>query len=158
MSDPFGDRPFPRGALAGAAALVAVTIALSAAARWGGFGTTQLPESAAVTARDLRFDDRDDGAVVVHDARTGELVEVIAPGTNGFLRGALRGLARERRMHGIGSEPPFRLAAGADGRLILEDPSTGRRIALEAFGPTNAGAFARLLADGAPAAPARRIQ
>ncbi|HTO46294.1 MAG TPA: photosynthetic complex assembly protein PuhC [Burkholderiales bacterium] len=157
MSDPFADRPFPRGALLGAAALVALTIALAATSRWSGFGTTQLPESAAVTVRDLRFDDRADGAVVVHDAHTGELVEVVQPGTNGFLRGALRGLARERRARGIGSEPPFRLAAGADGRLTLEDPSTGRRIALEAFGPTNAGAFARLLAEGA-SVPARRIQ
>ncbi len=156
MSDPFGDRPFPRGALVGAAVLVGATIALAAAARWSGFGTTQLPETAAVTVRDLRFDDRADGAVVVHDARTGELVEVVQPGTNGFLRGALRGLARERRAHGIGSEPPFRLAAGTDGRLTLEDPSTGRRIALEAFGPANSGAFARLLADVAPVA--RRTQ
>jgi len=150
MSDPFGDRSLPRGAIAGAAVLVAVTIVLAATARWSGFGTTRLPETVAVAARDLRFVDRADGAVVVHDARTGELVEVVAPGTNGFLRGALRGLARERRLHGIGAEPPFRLAAGADGRVTLEDPSTGRRIALEAFGPTNSGAFARLLADGAP--------
>jgi putative photosynthetic complex assembly protein len=154
MSDPFGDRPFPRGALLGAAALVAATIALAAAARWGGLGVTQVPAAEAVAARDLRFDDRADGAVVVHDARTGELVDVGPPGTNGFLRGALRGLARERRMHGIGSEPPFRLASRADGRLILEDPSTGRRIALDAFGPTNAGAFGRLLA--AAPEPSRR--
>jgi putative photosynthetic complex assembly protein len=157
MSDPFGDRPFPRGALIGAAVLVAGTIALAAAARWGGFGATEMRRADPITVRDLRFDDRADGAVVVHEARTGELVDVVAPGTNGFLRGALRGLARERRAHGIGSEPPFRLSVGADGQLTLEDPSTRRRIALEAFGPTNAGAFARLLA-AAPNIPQRSTQ
>lgn len=155
MSDPFSGRAFPRGALFGAAALVALTLALAATARWTGFGAMQAPVSAAVTARDLRFDDRADGAVVVHDARTGELVELVAPGTNGFMRSLLRGLARERRSQGIGAGPPFRLSQLANGRLTLEDPSTGRRIDLDAFGPTNAGAFARLLA-AATDVPQRR--
>ena len=57
----------------------------------------------------------------------------------------MRGLARERKRREIGPEPPFRLARAADGRLWLEDPSTGRRIDFIAFGPTNAQAFARLL-------------
>ena len=37
------------------------------------------------------------------------------------------------------------LIGRADGRLTLADPATGARIDLEAFGPTNAGVFARLL-------------
>jgi len=40
---------------------------------------------------------------------------------------------------------PFHLALHVDGRLTLEDPVTARTIELEAFGPTNSGAFARLL-------------
>ena len=75
---------------------------------------------------------------------------VLAPGTNGFARGVLRGLARERRRSDIGMEPPFRLARWSDGRLTLEDPTTGRRIELGAFGPTNAEVFAALML--APAA------
>jgi putative photosynthetic complex assembly protein len=53
---------------------------------------------------------------------------------------------RERRSHGLGMEHPFRIARYPDGRLVLEDLATDRVIDLQAFGPTNAGAFARLLA------------
>ena len=52
----------------------------------------------------------------------------------------------------IDSGPPFRLTHWSDGRLSLEDPSTGRRIELDAFGPTNTAVFARLM--GAPAVAA----
>jgi putative photosynthetic complex assembly protein len=45
---------------------------------------------------------------------------------------------------------PFRLALHADGRLTLEDPATSRTIELQAFGPANSGAFARLLPANAP--------
>jgi hypothetical protein len=38
------------------------------------------------------------------------------------------------------------LIGRADGRLTLRDPSTGRIVDLESFGPTNAGEFAHLLA------------
>ena len=68
-------------------------------------------------------------------------------GENGFFRGALRGLARERRRAGLGSEQPFQLIGRADGRLTLTDPATGQRIDLESFGPTNAAVFARFMTD-----------
>jgi putative photosynthetic complex assembly protein len=57
----------------------------------------------------------------------------------------LRGLARERRQHGIGAEPPFRLTLWANGALSLVDTATGRVIELDGFGQTNRAAFARLL-------------
>jgi putative photosynthetic complex assembly protein len=66
-------------------------------------------------------------------------------GEQGFLRGALRALSRERRARGLGSEQPFQLVARPDGRLTLIDPVTDQRIDLESFGPTNAGKFASLL-------------
>ena len=78
------------------------------------------------------------------DARPREPVAEIH-GEQGFLRGALRALARERRVRGLGSEQPFQLIARTDGRLTLADPATGQRIDLESFGPVNAGAFAVLL-------------
>jgi putative photosynthetic complex assembly protein len=79
-------------------------------------------------------------------------VAVLAPGTNGFIRGVLRGLARDRRSRGISQEPAFRLAQWPDGRLSLEDLATGKRIELGSFGATNRAAFAQILAsdEGAP--------
>ena len=98
--------------------------------------------------RDLRFDDRADGGVVITEWPAGDVVAVLPPGTNGFVRGVMRGLARDRRAREIGSEPPFRLTHWSDGRLTLDDPSTGRRIDLDAFGPTNTAVFARLMGAG----------
>jgi putative photosynthetic complex assembly protein len=143
MSDPFRNQPFPRGPLLGAAALVGVSLLLTTVGRVGDVGRTTVPPSTVVAAYDLRFLDRADGSVVVSTV-DGREVGVLDPGTNGFARGALRGLARERKREGIGAEPPFRLTRWSDGRLSLDDPSTGEHVDLEVFGPTNSGAFARL--------------
>ncbi len=147
MSDsfPFRTASFPRGPLIGAALLVGVALLGVTAVRLTGMETTKVADSPAISEAELRFEDRSDGSIVVLAARDGSLVDTVAPGTNGFLRGTLRGLARERHRQGIGPEQAFRLVAHADGRLTLMDPTTGRRVDLEAFGPTNAGVFARLL-------------
>jgi putative photosynthetic complex assembly protein len=84
--------------------------------------------------------------VVVIDATTKSVIHTMT-GEAGFFRGALRGLARERRRAGLGSEQPFQLIGRADGRLTLADPATGQRIDLESFGPTNAAVFARFMTD-----------
>ena len=94
--------------------------------------------------RVLRFDDAPDGSVAAIDIATGQLVQRFE-GEQGFLRGTLRAMARERRLHGIGAGQPFELILLRDGRLTLHDPATGMRIALESFGSTNTGVFARLL-------------
>ena len=96
---------------------------------------------------ELRFEDRADGAVAVYaKPRPAPTVTVVPPGTNGFIRGALRGLARERSGEADRDrEPPFRLTRWDDGRLSLQDPRPAGAIELEAFGPTNEAAFARLL-------------
>ena len=60
---------------------------------------------------------------------------MIEPGQQtGFIRGVMRGLARERRMRGIGDAPPFNLSLWRDGELSLTDSATGRSIELTAFG------------------------
>jgi putative photosynthetic complex assembly protein len=146
MSDPFHDRPFPRGALFGAAALVGFAILATSAARFGDLGTMRVTAAAPLEVRELRFVDGPDGSVRVFGVHEQRVVEVLEPGTNGFIRGVMRGLARERKRQDISDEPPFRLVRWADGQLSLDDPSTGRSIRLEAFGPTNAQAFARILA------------
>ncbi len=146
---------FPRPVLIGAAALLSATIVL---ATMGGHGALDLTmtrdtlRSEIVDSIDVRFLDREDGAVVVLAAEeTGggaddATVMVLDPGTAGFVRGLMRGLVRERRQNGIGAEPPFRITQWADQRLSLADTATGRTIVLDAFGATNAGVFADMLA------------
>lgn len=144
-------RPFPRGPLLGAGALVLTTFALVIASRLAGTLSSEPVLGAPISARDLRFEDRTDGTVAVIDARTDASVAVLAVGTNGFVRATMRGLARDRRSRGIGPEVPFHLTSRANGALTLDDPATGRHISLEAFGHTNAEAFARFLAAPATA-------
>jgi putative photosynthetic complex assembly protein len=149
VSDSFRGQTVPLGALLGAAALIGFSLLAVTTARITGVGGSgQPPPSPAVEARELRFEDRRDGAVLVYEAGGDELVAVVEPGEGGFVRGVLRALARERRAHDAGQAQPFRLARRADGRLTLEDLATGRSIELVAFGPTNVDAFARLLAAG----------
>ena len=136
---------FPRGVLICAAALIVFTISAAATARWSGLGATKEPEVAASQVRELRFEDRNDGAVVIYQASDGQLVDVLAPGTNGFVRIVMRILARERKLNDQGRDTPFRLVRWADGRLSIEDPTTRRRIDLGAFGAVNTQAFAQLM-------------
>jgi putative photosynthetic complex assembly protein len=102
------------------------------------------PDAPAALIKQLRFEDRADGSIAVVDYQTKQQVDVIT-GEAGFVRGALRTLAQERKRREIGSEPPFELIARQDGRLTLADPSTGRMIDLESFGVINSQHFARLL-------------
>ena len=81
----------------------------------------------------------------VEDGVTGKTLTVLQ-GEQGFVRGTLRALTRERYSRGIGSELPFDLIARVDGRVTLIDPSTGQRVDLESFGPTNTAEFSRFLA------------
>ena len=145
MSETPHDAALPRVPLVGAITLVLATILVVAGVRITGIGVATNPDAPAVEVRAFHFEDRPDGSIAVLDAGTGEPVATIAPGTNGFLRGTLRGLARERKRRGLGPEQAFRLIGRADGRLTLEDPATGRRVDLESFGPTNAAVFSRLL-------------
>jgi putative photosynthetic complex assembly protein len=146
MTQPVDNRPFPRVPLIGAAALIVLSLAASGSARLMRSHTPILPTSVIAT-RDLRFVDRPDHAVTVYDIHDDRPIAVVPPGTNGFLRAALRGLARDRRREGGGSEAPFRLTALGDGRLTLQDLVTGDRVELEAFGAANETVFARLLTE-----------
>lgn len=134
----------PQGALIALGALIAATLVAVAVAQYTGIGQQRLPEAATVATRALTFVDRPDGGIDIVDARDGSAAGQVGPGTQGFLRGTMRGLARERRSHGIGAAQPFHLRTLADGRLLLDDPHTGRRIDLGSFGPDNAAVFAAL--------------
>ena len=133
----------PRGLLVALGATVLVTVIGVATVRLGGV-SVRAPDAPSAATRLLRFEDSADGSVVVIDAASGRALDTLR-GEQGFVRGALRALSRERRIREIGPLPPFELASRTDGRLTLSDPATGARIDLESFGPTNAGVFARLL-------------
>ena len=136
---------FPRGPLMAIGALIAAAIVSVAAVRLSGVGVEHVPDAPAQTVREFHFEDRPDGSIAILDARSQRLVDTVAPGTNGFLRGTMRGLARERKRQGVGPQLPFQMIGRADGRLTLLDPGTGRSVDLGSFGPTNAAVFAQLM-------------
>ncbi|MDP3872524.1 MAG: photosynthetic complex assembly protein PuhC [Methyloversatilis sp.] len=135
--------PLSRGPLIAIGAMLLVVLLAVTTVRLSGMNIS-VPDAAAVAIRDLRFEDRADGSIAVIDARSGAELESIV-GEQGFIRGTLRGLARERKRQGIGADVAFQLVGRADGRLTLIDPATNRRVDLDSFGPTNAGAFVKLL-------------
>jgi putative photosynthetic complex assembly protein len=144
MGAPSHETTVPRGALLGAAALITFTMAAALFGRLSGATATPLPPAHVIVSSELRFSDRADGAVEVTRV-DGRPVTVIAPGTNGFVRGVLRGLAQERLRRHEGADRPFELTRWSDGRLSLTDPLTNRHVYLDAFGPTNVAAFAAIL-------------
>lgn len=154
----------PRPILMAAGVLAVVTIIGAGVARWTGAGHVEPPHSAVDVARDLWFDDAPGGVVAVRTrtaAGVDSLVTTLHAGEGMFVRGTLRALARGRRLDAPDpasaeaptGHAPFRLTRYADGRLTLDDLSTGAHVELRAFGPTNAAAFAQLLP--APPTPTR---
>jgi putative photosynthetic complex assembly protein len=147
--------PFPRVALIAASVLVGVTLFATAAVRLSRIGappeTPSSLSSAPYRSIELRFVDEANGSVSVHDGRTDKVVGVLPAGSDGFIRSVMRGMVHERKRRGIGPEQPFLINQWANGRLALQDTTTGRLIDLEAFGEGNKDAFARLLPKpGAP--------
>lgn len=134
---------FPRWVLWSVGSLLLFTLVAVGLVRITGNGPDQLA-AATLTERLLRFEDRPDGGVAVIDGVTGKLLTTVT-GEQGFLRGAIRALARDRAARKIGSEQPFKLISRTDGRLTLFDPVSGQRVDLESFGPSNAGVFAPFL-------------
>ena len=145
MSEVMQEPIVSKGGIIAAAALVLFSLATVTTARLTGTGGVHMALPAAVESLDLRFEDGKNGAVLVYDAGNGQLVDTLAPGSNGFIRVVLRGLARERKLGDIGSQPPFRLTRFVNGQITLTDTSSGKQIDLDAFGSANTGAFARLL-------------
>ena len=127
--------------------LLACVLAV-AAARLSGFEPADSPASDPVASVRLGFADSDDGSVSIYDWDSGVELQILAPGEGSFIRGVLRSLVRERRSRGLLIDDPFRLTRYDDDSLTLEDALTGRKISLQAFGPTNVSAFAVLLDSG----------
>ena len=144
MNEAVADRNVPRGALIGAAALISFAILAAALGRVTGFGAVRSGYTEPLSSVALQFRDRPDGGISVVEPGTGSIVGVIEMGTDGFVRTVLRSLAFDRQRRGVGSGPPFIIARWPNGQSTLDDPSTGRRIELAAFGVANMRIFANL--------------
>lgn len=125
------------------AAAAIASLVLVASVRWGGAPVQPQFDSPVTNSRALQFEDTPSGAVAVRDAQSGAEVALFE-GEQGFVRGVLRAMARERKLRSIGGQTPLLLQNHADGSLSLFDASTGERINLESFGPTQRATFARL--------------
>lgn len=148
------DNIVTKPALIAAAALVCFTLVVTTTQKLGWIDREAVPnvertraEIAPKAQRRLHFADSTDGSVVITDADTGKVAATIVTGSQqgGFVRGVMRGLARERHLSGIGSAPPFKLTQWQDGSLSLVDEGTGRSIDLGGFGSDNSATFAALL-------------
>jgi putative photosynthetic complex assembly protein len=136
----------PRGALIGAGLLILSTIALAATARLTGAGQLPPETHAPLAVRDIRFEPQANGTVQVAEAPSGRVIVTLPVGEGGFVRGSLRAFAYTRHVKGLRLEDAsYRLSDWGHGRLTLDDPETGNHVELNAFGPTNVEAFARLL-------------
>ena len=146
--------PFPRGPLIACGAVVCLALLSAIFTSVTGIGQHTVVLPTAIEQRDLIFADRADGAIVITEpGAAGEPVRVVQPGTDGFIRVAVRGLAFERERHGIGGAAPFRLMRTADDRMWLIDPETNGKVEVSAFGPGNRNVFAQLFASHASNQP-----
>ena len=144
---PHAHDAIPRFVLISAGLLVAFTIGASVFSQTSGVGRVALPASTAIQTLHLRFEDQADGGVAIRDADRGDVIHVVKPGVEGFIRATVRTLAQARKRDDFDGATPFNLTRWSDGTLSLDDPKTGRNIGLDAFGPTNVGAFAKLIQD-----------
>lgn len=128
----------------GAAALIFSVTAFVGISQATGFGHPELSTEAHVEKIALRFQDEPDGGVGAYQVKDDAPLFTYGPGEGGFVRTALRSLTLDRRKAGVGPLPPFELMRSATGNIVLSDPSTGKRITLNAFGGTNQESFAKL--------------
>jgi putative photosynthetic complex assembly protein len=102
------------------------------------------PDVAVAESRTIHIFGKMDGSARVLDA-DGAVIADLTPDKGGFIAGMWRALNRERTKHGVSLDAPVVLIRYEDGRLALQDPTTGWRAQLLGFGRDNTAVFARLL-------------
>jgi putative photosynthetic complex assembly protein len=155
VSDPFEGQAFPRPVLIGAAILISFTIAVAAFVRLTGIGKSENEFAAVVVKRELLF--RELGPNTIEVIADEGRIATLDANEDGFIFGVLRGLGHHRKVSAADMGQPYVVSLRSDGRILLEDPSTGDQLDLRAYGADNAAAFAELLQaepQGVPSASA----
>jgi putative photosynthetic complex assembly protein len=143
-------QPFPKAALYGAAALIVFTFALAAFSRLTGSKMDWVPDADSAVTRDVRFGTAADGAIVISDAKTGQVLGSYAHETNAFVRSVAHGLEIERGLVHGAKDQPYRITRWSDGRVTVDDPVSGRSVELGAFGQSQVQTFSKLLPASKP--------
>lgn len=138
----------PRHLVVMAAAIVVLTVVIVGVAQWTDTGTPGSNNGTLEFSQDLRFAPMDGGRIAVIDVATGDTVTMIEAGTDGLIRGALRGLGMSRDAAELDPNAPYQLQRFAESGVYLSDALTGRSIRLESFGPLETGATVDLLRLG----------
>lgn len=146
MSEAVASRMVPKGAIIGAAALIGFSLVAAGVGRLTGVGAVRADYANTVHTVSFRFEDRADGGISVIAPESGATIGVVPAGTDGFVRTVLRSLAFDRQRHGVGAGPAFTITKWSDGQSTIDDPVTGRRVDLAAFGVANMQTFEHLVA------------
>jgi putative photosynthetic complex assembly protein len=129
------------------AVIIAAILALAVGITVGEWRDGTLGIQRVVDVRSLVFEPRVDGTLAVHVTQpNGQAKRIDYPSSSeGFVATMAKSLTRERRRFDVTATLPYQLSKYENGALILKDPVLGTEIRLEAFGPTNVGAFAALM-------------
>jgi putative photosynthetic complex assembly protein len=134
----------PRGPLIGAALLVVLVFAVAIEARTTGHSASLEPVTGVALQREVRFDPQGDGTLSVFDVGQNREIVRLHSDKNGFIFGMLRGIRQKRDVAQTDPKTPFRITRWQDGRMTLDDPSTGMHVAVSSFGPTQIASFEQL--------------
>lgn len=142
----------PKPALYAGIGIVLLSLTAATLGVLADIGAVREPATAGVVEeRGLRFEatvglDAISTGVTVIDADTGAVAVTLSEDGDGFVRGVLRALARDRALRGLPTDvAETRLTLWGDGRLSLQDLETGAVVELTSFGADNRRAFERLL-------------
>jgi putative photosynthetic complex assembly protein len=148
MSDAIDAKPFPRGVLMAAGALIAFTLAAALTARTTGIGSTHMALGEVTESRLITLTSLPGGQIRIAAVPEGHELLVAPTQKYGFIGVIMQDLARERMRAGRPKDAAIRLLRFDDGRIGIEDPETGHIVTPGAFGPDNLEAFAQLFSLG----------
>jgi putative photosynthetic complex assembly protein len=138
----------PRPLVMMAAGAALLTVLVVAFAQWTGSGDLRANAGLPEFSQEIQFLPLEGDRIAVQNVADGSLITTVEAGTDGLLRGALRGLGMSRNHSDLDLAAPYQLQRFAEDGVYLSDALTGRSIRLDSFGPLETGATADLLRYG----------